>query len=268
MSLKTIGTKLEEIIREELVAKQDPESQKANELLKKFLSECRDGSIEHLIRLYTLETKFYSALRHNPIPLAVPFYMTLKTLEDRYFQGQSYRGARMSDDDIAVYEWGMNNPGSVIQIKYFSSTTIERSVAERFLNPQGKKQNSNRRNHVLFVYNFPKKCNQAINLSRISDTQPCLSEFQDESEVLLLPWTLFEIESIHKEPPSSYTIELTNVLLPQKSLSSSLTWILLHPIGAWERFTEHFPKKQSETVVKELTKNSSVSNENLSKKQE
>jgi len=255
MSLKTIGKRLQQIIDKEIVEKQDPQSQKANELLNKFLNNPDYGDIEHLIRLYTLETKFYHALNQNPMPLALPLYIKLQTLKDRYFQGQSYRGAKMDDDDIAAYQWAVNNRGSILQTRHFCSTSLQRSVAEEFASVVKKKSNNSRRNSVLFVFNFPEKCDQTINLSRISDELPCLSEFEDEAEVLILPWTLFQVDSVEKQSSLSYIIYLSNILLPHKSMLASLKWIMKHPKGSMDRFHEHFSENLPVTVGKQFVDN-------------
>ncbi|CAF3797099.1 unnamed protein product [Rotaria sordida] len=249
MSLNTIGIRLHDIIDRELIANKDPESLKANELLNKFLTDNSNERIKYLIHLYTLETKFYSALRQNPMPLALPLYIKLKKLKDRFFKGHSYRGAKMSDDEIAIYEWAVHNRGSLLQTRHFSSTSQNRSIAEKFANSTNDTPDDIRKNRVLFIFNFPVQCNQAINLSRISDTQPCLSEYENEEEVLVLPWTLFQVEQVDKDlSSSSYTIYLTNVLLAKKSLFSSLKWILKHPAGCMDRFHEHFPERKPDFI--------------------
>jgi hypothetical protein len=264
MALPSMAGRLQEVIDQEIIAKNHPQSEKANELLKKFSTDSNDRGIEHLIKLYTLETKFYHALRQNPMPLALPLYMTLQTLKDRFFQGESYRGAQMDDDDIAIYEWAVKNHGSLLQTRHFSSTSLVRSVAEEFATGDNTKEHKDRRNSVIFIFNFPKICDQAINLSRISDTQPGLSEFEYEAEVLILPWALFQVDSVEKESSSlSYTIHLTNVLLPRKNMLASMKWILTHPRGSVHRFHEHFPEKQPETGVKQMMKSFSVPNDNI-----
>ncbi|CAF1196573.1 unnamed protein product [Rotaria sp. Silwood1] len=232
MSLNAIGIRLQDIIDRELIANKDPESSKANELLNKFLTDLSNDHIKHLI----------------PLPL----YIKLQTLKDRYFKGLSYRGAKMTDDEIATYEWAVQNRGSLLQTKHFSSTSQDRSVAEGFANAVIETPDNIQKNRVVFIFNFPIECDQAINLSRISDTQPCLSEFEDENEVLVLPWTLFQVDYVYKDSPTSYTIYLTNVSLPQKSLFSSFKWILKHPKGSIDRFHEHFPERKPDFIVKHL----------------
>ena len=69
---------------------------------------------------------------------------------------------------------------------------------------------------------FQRNAIKQLIYDRISDQQPSLSEFEDEAEVLILPWTLFRVDSIEKESssPSSYTICLTSIILPHKNMLS------------------------------------------------
>ena len=239
MSIKTMGNRLQELIDDEITANNDPQSKKANDLLKKFLYDHDSGRIEYLIRLYTMETKFYHALKYNPIPLALPLYIASRTMKVRHFQGRSYRGAKINDEDIVLYQWAAQNPARLLQTRHFSSTSIECSVAEKFLTNVSKKNDHSEQKSALFIFNFPQQCDQTINLSRLSFEHPCLSEFEDEAEVLILPWTLFQVDSIQQD--SSYIISLTNVLLPHQNMWSSLKWILTHLRGSLKRFHEHFP---------------------------
>lgn len=264
MSLRTMASRLQDIIDREITANKDPLSQKANELLSQYVNDANEGSIEPLIRLYTLETKFYRVLRQDSIPLALPLYRTLQSLKDRFFQGTTYRGAKMDENDIAPYKWAVNNHGSLVETRSFSSTSALRSVAEQFSIGIHKKEQDDERMSVLFIFHFPTKCDQAINLGRVSNQLPCLSDFEEEAEVLLLPWTLFQVESVEHDPSSnSCTIRLTNVLLPRKNMLSSLKWVLRHPKGCIDRFYENFPAKQPETVVTQLMKTLNAPDESL-----
>ena len=73
MSWRSIANGLQEIIDKELIANDDPQSQKANDLLGKFFRDSDKTCIEHLIRLYTLETKFYRALKHQSNGISFTF---------------------------------------------------------------------------------------------------------------------------------------------------------------------------------------------------
>ncbi|CAF1127082.1 unnamed protein product [Didymodactylos carnosus] len=268
MSVKSIGLKLQEIIDKEIIAKEDPQSQKATDLLNKFLNEKdNDHRIEYLIHLYTLETRFYGALKANSIPLALPLYMKLQRLKERYFQGESYRGAKMTNDDISAYEWAVDNRGSLLQTSNFSSTSVHRSIAEEFADKPSKPNDT--RNRVLFIFDFPRKCDQAINLNRISDKSPCLSEYEDEGEILILPWTLFEVKSVNKEANNgrlSYTIHLVNVILPRKSLLSTFKWTLKNTKGCLDRFNEYFPEHEPKFIASQLKINALVFDKNVLQK--
>ena len=266
MSLETIGDKLQHIIDTEIVAINDPQSAKATKLLKQFLSDGKDKSIEHLIRLYTLETRFYKALKQNPHTLAVPVFMFAETLRERYFQGISYRGTQMTDAELATYESVAKRPGSLLQIKHFTSTSIKRWVAEKFADPSSKQSDDSTRHRVILIFTFLEPCEQAISLNRLSKTQPCLSEFEDEDEVLVLPWSLFQVEHVREESPSSYEICLSNISLPEKSLMSSFKWVLKHPRKCFRRFYEHFPNREPETVVQHIADTLSPSNPNILKR--
>lgn len=253
MSMKTMENKLKDIIDQEVVANKDPESRKATDLLNKYLNNPSDQRIEELLRLYTLETRFYAVLKYNPIPLALPLYMTLQTLKDRYYQGRSYRGAKMNEEEIKTYEQAAQHYGSLLQTKHFSSTSQSREVAEQFAHAAVLNESSpSQEFRALFIFHFPNPCDQAINLSRISETQPSLSEYEDEYEVLILPWTLFQVQSVHRQSPTFYVIELVNILLPPKNFASSLKWMIKHPRGCLKRFQEYFPEKQPENIVRQL----------------
>ncbi|CAF5134046.1 unnamed protein product [Rotaria sp. Silwood1] len=56
--------------------------------------------------------------------------------------------------------------------------------------------------------------------------KPCLSEYEDEQEVLILPWTLFEVKRIKKaaDEDDLSMIYLTNIVIPKKNLLTTFTW--------------------------------------------
>jgi hypothetical protein len=115
----------------------------------------------------------------------------------------------------------MKTPNSVVETRNFSSTSQDKQAsiiysgfgASRFDNLHS----------ILLVFEFPTSCNTAINLSRTSEHLPPLSQFQDEDEVLILPYTLFKVvkvvEATETEP---FLIYLQNVPVPEKSPISFL----------------------------------------------
>ena len=118
----------------------------------------------------------------------------------------------------------MDTPGTLLQTRSFSSTSIDRNVAEEFAYFKTKKREDDL--CVLFIFDFPDVCDQAINLSRISADSPCLSEYENEKEVLILPWTLFEVTNVKKSihDDELCIVELTNIIIPKKNLFSSFRW--------------------------------------------
>jgi hypothetical protein len=63
------------------------------------------------------------------------------------------------------------------------------------------------------IFDFPQPCDMAIQLYALSAALPCISDFEDEREVLLLPRTIFHVVSItNNDRNGQYTIHLENVL--------------------------------------------------------
>jgi hypothetical protein len=179
-----------------------------------FDEYCSRNQIEYLIRLYTLETNFYRALHSNVEVFAIEIYSQLSTLKDRFFCGQSYRGLSMENKDINEYKWAARNQGTVIEIKTLASTSVEPEVAYKF----SRRQKTNNKDHhrVICEFHFDRHCSTAIDLRRI-DTKNllCLSAYQNEAEVLVLPGTLFEVHDVRQAADTGrYTIILRNVYVP------------------------------------------------------
>jgi hypothetical protein len=179
-----------------------------------FDEYCSRNQIEHLIRLYTLETNFYCALHSNVEIFAVEIYSQLPTLKDRFFKGQSYRGLSMGSKDIDEYRWAARNQGTFIEIKTLTSTSVDPEVAYDFA--RGQKTDNKDRHRVVCQFQFDRQCSTAIDLRR-NDAKKllCLSAYQNEAEVLVLPGTLFEVRDIGQAADTGrYTIILSNVYVP------------------------------------------------------
>lgn len=216
----TIIKRLQNLLEEVKMSDAD-DLPKVDDLIQKY--QCDNASIEYLLHLYTLETQFYRLLKRDCIPLAIPLFINLPKLKDRYFKGRVYRGMHMNYEQLLTYQIAMEVPGTILQTRSFSSTSVNRSIAEEFA--YSKKSNE-KEFCVLFIYDFPDPCDQAINLSRVSADRPSLSEYQDEQEVLILPWTLFEVKRVRKSTDEDdlCTIHLTNVIIPKKNLLSTFKW--------------------------------------------
>ncbi|CAF1093926.1 unnamed protein product [Adineta steineri] len=190
----------------------DRQYNSACECLKEFR---QTGKVESLLRLYSLETPFYSKVGgpEHCGALLNPLSRKLNTLSDRHFKGTSYRGLSMTEEDLEEYEeamiQGQKRSDSMIVLASFSSTSKDEYMAKVYANlktTDGK---------IMIVFNctFPKKCDTAISLYQVSESTTCISNFADEEEVLLLPGTMFRVTKIDTitDPPFTH-IHLTNVV--------------------------------------------------------
>ncbi|CAF1478750.1 unnamed protein product [Adineta steineri] len=178
--------------------------------------------IGNLITVYTMETEIYGSLQNEADSLSTLIYFHLSELQDRAFQGESYRGAKMTEDDIKAYKWAIKREGYVLETRTFQSSSILISVAQGFV--QGKKNDNDQhdsRLSVLLTLVFPQKCPTAITLTE-PETLPFLSEFAHEKEVLILPFTLFSVKEIKIDSQNGqHHITLINVPTPKTSLSDA-----------------------------------------------
>ncbi|CAF3977610.1 unnamed protein product [Rotaria sordida] len=220
---------------EEISINNSDDYMKINDIIKQYVQD--DDSIEQLLHLYTLETKFYRVLKEDCLPLAIPLFIHLPKLKDRFFRGRVYRGMHMAHEELLIYQRAIEISGTVLQTRTFSSTSINRSIAEEFA--YLKKKDNEKKFCVLLVFDFPNTCDQAINLSRVSNDKPCLSEYEDEEEVLILPWTLFEVRRIRKptDEDDLCIIYLTNIMIPKRNILSTFKW-------TWTEFTNKLVKEK------------------------
>ncbi|CAF1588714.1 unnamed protein product, partial [Adineta steineri] len=214
-------------ILDEHVTHEHPEYDKCRALVTKAFAENKP---EPLLRLYSLETGFYRALTADADPLILPLFLLLKKLKPRYFQGVSYRGLKMTAKDLRSYRWALKKKGA-IQTQTFCSTSLDRSVAEGFA---GATNMNNEEQSVLMIFNFAEKCDTAINLNKLSNELPCLSEYENEKEVLVLPVTLFYVAHI-EEGTNYITIYLKNIAVRPTSLLRAIKVIRKAELGDEER---------------------------------
>ncbi|CAF1600798.1 unnamed protein product [Didymodactylos carnosus] len=178
----------------------------------------KEGRPEYLLRLYSLETPFYRTLpdvhKHVEYAFQGLLYVLLRKIKSCYFQGVSYRGVKMTNEDLRGYRWTFRSAG-VIETRTFCSTSSDRGVAEQFADTSTTDVDD--KESVLMMFHFGEKCDTAINLNKLSPDLPCISEYEDEAEVLLLPLTFFNVKQI--EQTSSYlAISLENVPSKRRSL--------------------------------------------------
>ncbi|CAF4077262.1 unnamed protein product [Rotaria magnacalcarata] len=175
---------------DEYITPSHSEYKKACELVSKYN---KTDNVEHLLRLYSLETPFYKILGRSAKNdcLAIPVLYKLNSLRKRAFQGRSFRGLTMTQENLQRYKWALQHKGSILSVNILCSTSIDENVARYFIGRSSLDKIS-----VLMVFNFRKKCDTAIQLFSSSDNLPGISDFEDEHEVLVLPLTIFHVTSI------------------------------------------------------------------------
>jgi len=182
------------------VTPKDTQYQKAKSFVEEF---AKTGKVEPLFRLFTLETPFYKYINQDKQSsdyLSSPIYDGLYSLRSRAFKGQTYRGLSMTLEEMESYRLAAKKPKRFLMTNTFCSTTLD-IIQAKF---RAEAYECNQRKAVLMKFNFPKECLTAIQLYRISDQLPCISEIENEEEVLVLPNTSFLIESVQQE--SSLTV--------------------------------------------------------------
>ncbi|CAF1184365.1 unnamed protein product [Didymodactylos carnosus] len=170
------------------------------------LVETKEKKIEKLLQLYTLNSCLPELLHDDPTTLTALVYLHLKELKLGAFQGVTFRGVTMNDEDLNIYHWAQENNG-IIEIKVLSSTSLSEEVARHFVTP------SDRRHKVLMQLIFPIHCYTAINLNCIADKLPTISRYPEELEVLVLPFTLFRVECVQRDRDNYWRMILKNVSL-------------------------------------------------------
>ena len=180
-------------------------------LQKKFMNK---RGIDNLLTMYTLETPFYTILQNEADSFTALIYFHLNELEDRAFQGRTYRGGTMTHNDINAYRWAFEREGYVLETRTLQSTSLNKSIALGYSRVRGS--DNCVRYSVLLTLDFPVKCPTAINLNKISKKLPALSAFEHEQEVLVLPFTLFSVKEIKVDTQSGqYRITLKNIPTPK-----------------------------------------------------
>jgi hypothetical protein len=209
-------------VLDEHVTSSHPDYKHCCHLLNEYIQQ---GTIESLLKLYTLETPFYRQLIILSNPLGFPFFMHLSDLKQRYYQGYSYRGVQLTQHELNEYRWALKQKDSVLSSLTFASTSIIPDVAEHF---SAKSSALSNKISTLLVFHFPQPCDTAINLSRIPEYQlPCISNFEDEKEVLIGPRTFFKVTKIETDQSNERcAIYLENLCGEQQTVLKALKLFL------------------------------------------
>jgi hypothetical protein len=170
---------------------------KAKALLNQFFES---GRAEPLIQLYTLGTSFYEHVNRSKELseiLTSAVCHAYRFPRERAFKGRSFRGILLTSKDIEVWQWAENNKDRFVVTNTFCSSSKDEGVARQFA---GDKVIGHRR-PVLMILEFEKECPLAIQLEKLSGELPCLSAFEQEEEVLILPKTTFIVTKVDISSP-------------------------------------------------------------------
>ena len=161
---------------------------------------------KYYARLYTLESQFYiimnKGLRENKKDNYLPYIKVLfEGIKTKSFSPASkrklFRGTKLLSKEIEKIKEYLKGkkeglPGAIVFSKTFLSFTKDINIAEKFLKNQ---KIDNEYKKVLFV--LEKERNIDYSLLTHIDLEK-ISFFPCEREVLFLPFSSFEIESINK----------------------------------------------------------------------
>ncbi|CAF2640044.1 unnamed protein product [Rotaria sp. Silwood2] len=161
----------------------------------------------YLLKAYTAETGFYSTLNVHLAQLRLENLTSQENISRAYYigiiarhpkfktysyTGEVFRGMVITDNDLKKYQIGTR-----ILTKTFSSTSKKLHIALRFLD---KNQNTNGGLSTICKYQIRNE-RTALDIEHIS-------LFEDEKEVLILPYSAFKIIDIKQNKDSSPRVEI------------------------------------------------------------
>ena len=164
--------------------------------------------IKYWLRAYTLETKFYkdmnSDLMKDNTKLYLPYIKLLySSLAQKNFLNNNvsndlYRGALVKKEEIEYFNDVMNQhqkldiPRAIIFSKAFMSFSLDENVAKHFME---KKIPSEKTARALYILKADLKLDYT---SATNVDLEGISYFEDEREILLFPYSIYEIDDIQK----------------------------------------------------------------------
>ncbi|CAF0958882.1 unnamed protein product, partial [Didymodactylos carnosus] len=110
------------------------------------------------------------------------------TFEKYSYYGEVYRGMKVTDEDLAEYE-----VGSRIMTKSFLSATKDYEIAKKFASG-----GEMRANQLGILVKFPAMCAYIIKNKRTGLAVEDLSEYKQEQEVMIIPFSVFRVKSVDK----------------------------------------------------------------------
>ena len=188
--------------------------------------------IKYWLRAYTLETKFYRDmnmdLMKDKIKPYIPYiqllYAGLKLNNFNYsYTNNLYRGAMIKIEEIkklSKYMEAKQNsqiPTALIYSKAFMSFSLDKNIALKFMKKKQPVENKTVR--VLYILKKDLSNIGAGNINRnIKNSTNAdltkISYFEDEKEVLLFPFSVYEISAVNRK--DNYFIIELNILSKYK----------------------------------------------------
>ncbi|CAF1244065.1 unnamed protein product [Adineta steineri] len=174
---------------------------KANTDIKEYYET---KNVENLLKLYTLHTSICQSFSQNSIKtdyLYAPISFHLSSLIQRAYKGLSFRGLTMEENEFKKYKQAFPSQDSYIRTNTFCSTSVNPAVAEMFTNTEKAEGIIN----VIMMFDFVKSCSTAITLFSSSSKLKCVSHFEEEQEILVLPGTIFSVKNIQEDDQTHIT---------------------------------------------------------------
>ncbi|CAF1464526.1 unnamed protein product [Didymodactylos carnosus] len=182
----------------------------------------------YLLKAYTAETDFYKRLNRDLAEDIWLKYGSMKSLEriieivynhsslnQFVFKGKTYRGMKITKDDLEQY-----STGTRLLNKSFLSTSKDRRIADRFALMEGVRKTEDGENikHSAVCIYETRKDRSALDIESIS-------EYPQEKEVLIMPFTPFKVMKItHSRASASGIPEFEIELRECKSLWIKEKW--------------------------------------------
>ena len=195
------------------------------DIMKELISQIYNVScpislrIKYWLRAYTLETKFYKDMNANlmkdNIKPYIPYIQLLYSgsMINNFtfsYTNKLYRGALIKKEEInnlikhKKKIENPDNPGGLIYSKAFMSFSLDKKVAIDFMQ---KKNPTEKEVRVLYILTIEK---ELIESNTTNADLRNISFYENEREILLFPFSVYEINDEQKED-NYYIIFLNNL---------------------------------------------------------
>jgi hypothetical protein len=181
--------------------------------------------IKYWLRAYTLETKFYkdmnSDLMKDNVKPYIPYIQLLysNSMINKFkfsYTNVLYRGALIKIEEIKSLikhkkkKINPNIPGGLIYSKAFMSFSLDKDVAMEFMQKKIPTKNTVRVLYILKTEVLNKEERILIEKNATNADLRDISFFEDEREILLFPFSIYEVCDIQKQ--NNYYIIYLNIL--------------------------------------------------------